>query len=104
MSKSKVKSAPKKTASRKSKKKPLPAKTATKSKPAVDGMAERALSLVDEAAALLRSGIRRGAKTTEKSRAAAKKRAHRLLGQASTNLSRAIEDGASSLQRILKKL
>jgi len=103
MPKSKTKSAPKKPASRKSKTRPLPAK-ATKSKPATDHLADQALKLVDEAAALLRSGIRQGAKTTAHSRAAAKKKAHRLLDQASTSLSQAIEGGASSLQRILKKL
>jgi hypothetical protein len=104
MTKSKTKSAPKKSASRKSKKKPLPVKKATKAKPAADHLAGRALKLVDEAAALLRSGIRQGAKTTAHSREVAKQKAHRLLGQASTSLSQAIEDGASSLQRILKKL
>jgi len=104
MSKAKTKSAPKKSVSRKSKTKPLPAKKATKAKPAADHLADQALKFVDEAAALLRSGIRQGAKTTAHSRAVAKKKAHRLLDQASTSLLQAIEGGASSLQRILKKL
>jgi len=104
MPKPKRKSAPKKSASPKSKKKSLPAKTASKAKPVADNLAEQALKFVDEAAALLRSGIRQGAKSTAKSRAVAKKKAHRLLGQASNNLSHAIEGGASALQRILKKM
>ena len=67
-------------------------------------LAEQALKFVDEAAALLRSGIREGAATTAKSRIAAKKKAHDLLGKASSNLSKAIEDGSSLLQDLLKKI
>jgi hypothetical protein len=100
----KRKSPPKKSAAPKTKKWPTPAKKATAAKPAADGLAEQALKFVDEAAALLRSGIREGAKTTEQSRNAAKKKAHLLLGRASTNLSQAIEEGTSALQKILKKL
>jgi hypothetical protein len=100
----KRKSPPKKSAAPKSVKKPLPAKKATAVKPASDHLAEQALKFVDEAAALLRSGIREGAKTTSQSRAAAKKKAHSLLGKASTSLSQALEDGTSALQNLLKKL
>ena len=104
MSTTKRKSPSKKTASRKAKTRPLPAKKAAKAKPAADHLADQALKFVDEAAALLRSGIREGAKTTAHSRAVAKKKAQRLLDQASTSLSQAIEGGTSALQRILKKL
>jgi len=94
----------KKSAARKSKTKPRPVKKAATAKPAVDHLADQALKFVDEAASLLRSGIREGAKTTAHSRAAAKRKAHRLLDQASTSLSQAIEGGTSALQRILKKM
>jgi hypothetical protein len=104
MPKSKRKSLPKKSAAPKSVKKPLPAKKATAAKPASDHLVEQALKFVDEAAALLRSGIRQGAKTTSQSRAAAKKKAHSLLSKASTSLSQAIEGGTSALQNLLKKL
>lgn len=87
-------SAPKKKSGRKA----AAAKTDT------DNLTEQALKFVDEAAALLRTGIREGAKTTAHSREVAKKKAHRLLDQASTSLSHAIEGGASALQKILKKL
>jgi hypothetical protein len=103
MPKAKKKSAPKKTVVPKSRKKSLPAKKAT-AKSEADGLAEQALKFVDEAAALLRSGIREGAKTTSQSRAAAKKKAHSLLGKASTSLSQALEEGTSVLQNLLKKL
>ncbi len=103
MPKAKTKSAPKKSVAPKSRKKPLPAKKAT-AKAEADGLAEQALKFVDEAAALLRAGIREGAKTTSKSRSAAKHKAHRLLGQASSSLSQAIEDGTSALQSLLKKM
>jgi len=67
-------------------------------------LAEQALKFVDEAASVLRAGIRGGAATTAKSRIAAKKKAHDLLGRASSDLSKAIKDGASVLQNILGKI
>lgn len=100
----KKKSPSKKSASSAPKKKPRAGKKAAPAKPVADSLTEQALRFVDEAAALLRTGIREGAKTTTQSRAAAKKKAHRLLDQASTSLSEAIEGGASALQKILKKL
>ena len=90
------------------KKKALPAKVSKKVNSVPAGhehkLAEQALKFVDEAASLLRSGIREGAATTAKSRIAAKKKAHDLLGKASSNLSKAIEDGSSVLQDLLKKI
>lgn len=67
-------------------------------------LATQALEFLDEATALLRTGIQEGAQTTEKSRILAKKKAHSLLGKASKTLSQAIEDGASTLQDIIKKM
>jgi hypothetical protein len=67
-------------------------------------LATQALKFLDEATALLRTGIREGAHTTEESRILAKRQAHSLLGKASKTLSQAIEDGASSLQDIIKKM
>ena len=97
--------ASKKTAA---KKKPLPAKVSTKvsSKTSVRNnlLAKQALDFLDEATSLLRLGIREGAKTSEKSKIIAKRKAHNLLGKASKHLSRAIEDGASTLQNIIKKI
>ena len=90
------------------KKKALPANVSKKLTSVPAGhehkLAEQALKFVDEAASLLRSGIREGAATTAKSRIAAKKKAHDLLGKASSNLSKAIEDGSSVLQDLLKKI
>lgn len=100
----KKKSPAKKSPSSASRKKAKPGKKAAAAKPATDNLTEQALKFVDEAAALLRTGIREGAKTTAHSREVAKKKAHRLLDQASSSLSQAIEDGASALQKILKKL
>ena len=90
------------------KKKSVLAKLAPKvrSKPTVhhNKLATQALKFLDEATALLRTGIREGAQTTEESRILAKRQAHSLLGKASKTLSQAIEDGASSLQDIIKKM
>jgi hypothetical protein len=90
------------------KKKSVPATATKKVTPVPSGpehkLAEQALKFVDEAASLLRSGIRGSATTTAKSRIAAKKKAHDLLGKASTNLSKAIGDSTSALQDLLKKI
>ena len=90
------------------KKKALPSKVSTQATSIPAGpehkLAEQALKFVDEAAAVLRSGIRGGAQTTAKSRIAAKKKANDLLGKASSNLSKAIGDGASTLQSLLGKI
>ena len=91
-----------------SKTKTVRKKAHTKASPIPSGrehqLAEQALKFVDEAASLLRTGIREGAATTAKSRIAAKKKAHDLLGKASTNLSKVIEESASVLQNLLKKI
>jgi len=90
------------------KRKALPAKVIRKAQTIPVGhghdLAESALRFVDEAAAQLRSAIRDGAETTEKSRIEAKKKAHDLLGNASLNLSKAIEAGSSVLQDLIKKI
>lgn len=105
----KVKPAVKKPAPKSTpKKKAMPAKVSSKTDEIPHGrehkLADQALKFVDEAATLLRTGIREGAATTAKSRIAAKKKAHLLLGKAADNLSKAIEDGTSVLQDLLKKI
>jgi hypothetical protein len=94
-------------------KKSTPAKTAsskvsTKATHVPSGreakLAEQALKFVDQAAAVLRDGIRTGAATTAKSRIAAKKKASTLLDKASTNLSKAIHHSSSTLQDLLGKI
>ncbi len=90
------------------KEKSLPAKGTKKATSLPSGpehkLAEQALKFVDEAASLLRSGIRGSAATTAKSRIAAKTKAHDLLGKASTNLSKAIGESTTVLQDLLKKI
>ncbi|MGH8045936.1 MAG: hypothetical protein ACREKL_01705 [Chthoniobacterales bacterium] len=89
-------------------KKAKPAKVSTSATKIPQGrehkLAEQALTLVDQAAAVLRSGIRGGAKTTAQSRIAAKKKANELLGKASSNLNSAISSGTSALQNLLGKI
>jgi hypothetical protein len=118
MATAKKKPAAKKSTSSKAKAaKPAPKKTTTKSKkdtvstadtkiPAgrEHKLAEQALKLVDQAASVLREGIRTGASTTAKSRIAAKKKANSLLDKASSNLSKAIHHGSDSLQKLIGKI
>ncbi len=104
----KAKAAAKPAAKKTTAKKPAAAKASTKTIHIPSGreakLAEQALKFVDEAAAVLRTGIRSGAETTAKSRIAAKKKANALLGKASNNLSKAIGDSASALQNLLGKI
>ncbi|MGC1481952.1 MAG: hypothetical protein WA771_15740 [Chthoniobacterales bacterium] len=66
-------------------------------------LAEQALSLVDQAASVLRDRIRDGATQTAKGRLAAKKRANTLLSRASGNLHKAVDVGTDNLQKIFGK-
>jgi len=102
------KSTPAKAAKPAPKKKTAASKVSTKTTHVPSGreakLAEQALKFVDEAAAVLRDGIRTGAATTARSRIAAKKKASTLLDKASTNLSKAIHHGSSTLQDLLGKI
>ena len=96
----KKKSAAKKPASKPVKKSApkAPAKTSREEK-----LAAEALKIVDQAASLLRSGIRTGAQETEKSRLAARKKAHSLLTSASGKLSGLVADTSSVLHKAISK-
>ena len=67
-------------------------------------MTESALKLVDEAAALLRKGISTSADTSEKARLEARKKAHSLIDKASESLSDLLDESASVLRKVAKKL
>lgn len=106
------KAAAKKPAAKKTVPTPIPAKAKSaqaKTTKAIPGareqrLAEQALSLIDQTAALLRSGVREGASQTAKGRLAAQKRASGLLNRASNTLTKAVESGTSSLDSLLKKI
>ena len=93
------KTAPKKTAPKKSKTPPSKAAAAREA-----AAAQTALKLVDEAAALLRKGIRVSATTTEKSRHEAKKKAHALLNRASSTLGGLLNSTTAALDSLIKKI
>lgn len=93
------KAAPKKAPARKTSPK--------KSKPAgprEQKAASAALKLVDEAAALLRKGIRTSADTTEKTRHEAKQKAHALLNKASSSLGDLLSGSTSVLRSAINKI
>lgn len=99
--------APKKAAPKKAAAKKTAPKKATQSKaagPRETAAANAALKLVDEAAALLRKGIRTSADTTEKSRHEAKKKAHDLLSQASSSLGSLLSGSTSALRNVINKI
>ena len=109
------KSAPKKVAAKKSaSKKAAPQKKTTAKKPTTQkshaygpretAAANTALKLVDEAAALLRKGIRTSADTTEKSRHEAKQKAHTLLNKASSSLGDLLSGSTSALRSVINKI
>lgn len=104
------KAAPKTKAKKSSARKKSSAKKTTSvkhSKPAghrEQKLASSALKLVDQAAALLRQGIRTSANTSEKARLEAKQRAHTLLTKASSSLTDALNEGSSTLHKLIGKL
>lgn len=109
------KSAPGKVAAKKAApKKAAPKKKAAAKKPAAQksqaygpretAIANSALKLVDEAASLLRKGIRTGASTSEKSRHEAKQKAHTLLNKASSSLGDLLSGGTSALRSVINKI
>ena len=65
---------------------------------------ESALKFVDEAAALLRKGINTTADSSEDVRREARKKAHGLLDKASESLSDLLDESASVLRKVTKKL
>ena len=77
-------------------------KTAPKSKDY--SVSESALKLVDEAAALLRKGINTTADSSEEARREARKQAHSLFDKASESLSDLLDESASVLRKIAKKI
>jgi len=73
-------------------------------KPREHAVAEGALQLVNEAAALLRKGISSSADTTEKARLEAKAKAHSLLTKASSSLSDILGGSTSLLRKAINKI
>lgn len=94
----------KKPASKKAKKTKRKGTTAKHGSSAENRLAKEALQLVDQAANLLRSGIRTTATTSAKAREQTKKRAHSLLGRASAQLEGALDSGTSLLRKAISKL
>lgn len=85
-------------------KKPASVKHSKPVGPREQKLASSALKLVDQAAALLRQGIRTSANTSEKARLETKQRAHTLLTKASSSLSDALNEGSSTLHKLIGKL
>ncbi|HLB33401.1 MAG TPA: hypothetical protein VJK54_04115 [Chthoniobacterales bacterium] len=105
--KSVVKTAPKKAtpvASKKalpvSSKKAAPQHKKAAPKHHEDHLAKEALKLVNEATTHLRTGI----KTTAKARIAAHKKAHSLLGKATSFLDDLLKEGSSLMHKAINKL
>ncbi len=69
-----------------------------------DTMSKQALKLVDEAATILRQGIKTSQKTTSKARETAHKKAHALLGKATQHLDDALKSGSSFFRKAINKL
>ena len=84
-----------------------PKKSAPRAKPAgprEEKLANSALKLVDEAASLLRKGIKTTADVSDKNREAARKRAHGLLTKAASSLGGLLDTGTSALHKAISKL
>jgi len=79
-------------------------KTSEPKKITTDAAADHALKLIDQAAALLRKGVRETASKTKSAGSHAAKEAHTLIGQAHKSLSSLLDSTASNLKRATKKL
>jgi len=84
------------------KKKVAPKKTSSLSPQ--DKLAKEALILVNQAASLLRKGIKKGSKATHEARISLHKEAHGLLGSASSNIDHLLKSGASLLHSVIDKV
>ena len=73
-------------------------------KPVEDVITKEALKLVDQAATMLRDGIKMSHKTTAKARTATHKKAHVLLGKATRHLDDAIQSGSTVIRKIINKI
>lgn len=94
----------KKAAAKKPAKKKSPAKNSKPAGPREQAIANSALKLVDQAAALLRQGIRTSADTSAKTRLQAKQQAHTLLTRASSTLGDLLSDSTSVLHRVIGRI
>ncbi len=122
MTTTKKKTAAKKPAAKKpAVKKPAAKKTAAKSPVAVkvsvkktpppkassasreEKAAEKTIELLDEAARLLRSSLRNGAKATAEGRTQANQKAHSLVTKASSSLSSVVGEAGSILHKAINK-
>jgi hypothetical protein len=106
--KAKATTAPKATVRKAAAPKSTPAATKAKpSRPAgprEEKLANSALKLIDEAASLLRKGVKTTADVSEKNREAARKRAHGLLTKATSSLGGLLDSGSSALHKAISKL
>jgi gamma-glutamyl phosphate reductase len=69
-----------------------------------DPLVQSALKLIDQAATLLKDGVITSAGKTAKARYAMKVKASSLVNRASDKLTDAIQEGAATLRKGLKKL
>lgn len=72
--------------------------------PREEKLANSALKLIDEAASLLRKGVKTTADVSEKNREAARKRAHSLLTKATSSIGGLLDSGSSALHKAISKL
>jgi ElaB/YqjD/DUF883 family membrane-anchored ribosome-binding protein len=98
------KPATKKPAAKKAKKTKRKPATTKRSSSTEERLAKDVLQLVDQAANLLRSGIRSTAATSAKARKQTKKQAHALLSRAGKQLESALNSGTSLLSKAISKL
>ena len=71
---------------------------------ASDKLALAALKLIDQAAGALKKGVREGARQSASARRVFRKKALSLVGSATVHLTEALEKGAASVRKGLRKL
>lgn len=78
------------------------AKSTPKSHDPLHHVTNSALTFVDQAAELLRTGIHAGEEMTDKARTASRKKALSLIDRASSTLNKIVDTGAKTARRIIR--
>ncbi|MDL5049106.1 hypothetical protein QQ054_24130 [Oscillatoria amoena NRMC-F 0135] len=76
----------------------------TKSSCDTDVVADKVINFIDEAAGVLKKGVRESAAQSVVARKNARRKALTLLSKATKHLSQALDDGASALRKGITKL
>lgn len=86
------------------KKAPTKTKKSKSSTGSPDVTTHKVINFIDQAAGLLKKGVKETSSQTQSARKATRKKALTLLGQASKHLNEALDEGTAAIRKGLRKL